>query len=284
MGPRPIIVVGSITAGPPERQERPAAVCAATSEEEFGDNRCLNQAVAIRRLGGTARIVLVADSDLEQRLSGQLVVQGVDITWIRTSHRATGEERFAVTSADADALRAAVAQASVCLLHLGLPHEVVEHMIRLCREHDTETILDTAPIPAEGVPDSLFSADIISPNETEASLLTGLDAAKSPQAAAAALHKRGCRSVVIKLGRHGAYVFSPDGESAVPGYAIDAVDPTAAGDAFSAALAVARSWGWRLAEGIRFANAAGALVCTRVGALSAIPTQAEVEAFLASQP
>jgi ribokinase len=262
-----------------------------------------NQAVAVARLGAPAVMIgRVGNDDFGNRMLAGLKNEGIDCTWVKTTAGAAsgiamivvadnGENaitvasgaNLAVTPADVDAAEETIRQAGVCLLQLELPIETVEYTADLCRRHGVETILDTAPVPTAGLPESLFHADIVSPNESEASQLIGLSAAKSPQAIAASLHRRGCRSVVLKLGQRGAYALSPEGESAVPGFAVNAVDTTAAGDAFTAALAVTRSWGWKLNEAIRFANAAGALACTRMGAQPSMPTRSEVEAFLARQ-
>ncbi len=307
MASNPIVIVGSINmeraVGTPYIHVGDQTV----SGRDFAaipGNRGATQAVAIARLGEPAVLIgrVGADSVGEALLAG-LKANGVDCTWIRSTPGAAGGTatvaaadhdenaitpaggaNLEVTPADVDAAEEVIRTAKVCLLQLEIPFETVAHAIDVCHRHGVETILDTAPLPQDGLPDSLFRVEVLSSNETQASQLTGLSAAKSPQAVAAALSKRGCRSVVLKLGQHGAYVFSPEGESAVPGFAVTVVDTTAAGDAFTAALAVTRNWGWKLTEAIRFANAAGALACTRRGAQSSMPTLSEVETLLAGQP
>lgn len=255
-----------------------------------------NQAVAAARLGGRAIMVgRVGDDDLGRQLIAGLKANGVDSTHVHpTADVASGiamivvaddgenaitvasGANFQVTPADIDAAESVLRSARVVLLQLELPVETVTYTIELCRRHGVETILDTAPAPASDVPDALFSADIVTPNESEAARLTGLPATSDTQAVAAALHARGCRSVVLKLGRRGAYSSFPDGALAVPGFEVDAVDTTAAGDAFTAALAVARARGWTLPKAARFANGAGAVACTKWGAQPSMPTSNEV--------
>jgi ribokinase len=307
MASNPIVIVGSINMDLVVRTP-----CIPAGDQTVSGRDCAalpggkgaNQAVAVARLGGQAVMIgrVGGDAFGETLLSG-LKSNGVECTWVKStpgvasgvaviSVADSGEKAITpagganlmVTPADVDAAEEVIRKAKVCLLQLEIPLETVEHAIALCRRHDVETILDTAPVPKNGLSDPLLRADVVSPNESEAAQLTGLSATKSPQAVAAALSKRGCRSVVLKLGQHGAYVFSPEGESAVPGFAVPVADTTAAGDAFTAALAVTRSWGWKLTEAIRFANAAGALACTRMGAQPSMPTLAEVEALLAGQP
>ena len=255
-----------------------------------------NQAVAAARLGGRAIMVgRVGDDDLGRQLIAGLKANGVDSTHVHpTADVASGiamivvaddgenaitvasGANFQVTPADVDAAESVLRSARVVLLQLELPIETVVYTIELCRRHGVETIIDTAPAPASDVPDALFSADIVTPNESEAARLTGLPATSDAGAVAAALHARGCRSVVLKLGRRGAYSSSPDGGLAVPGFEVDAVDTTAAGDAFTAALAVARARGWTLPEAAHFANGAGAVACTKWGAQPSMPTSNEV--------
>ena len=183
---------------------------------------------------------------------------------------------FSVTPADVDRAEAVIRKAKVCLLQLELPVETVLHTIDLCQRHGVETILDTAPAPTPPVPDGLFQADIVTPNESEAAALTGLPIDAEPQAVADALRAKGCRTIVLKLGHRGSHVFAPDGNGSAAGFAIEPVDTTAAGDAFTAALAVARAAGRPPVEAARFANAAGALACTKLGAQPSMPTRDQV--------
>jgi ribokinase len=302
----PIVIVGGLRLDLVARLDYirvPGRDVSGGSASGVPGGRGANQAVAVARLGGqTFMIGRVGQDDPGQGLVDGLVAEGIDCTHVQaTAGLASGiatrvvaesmqdttpvasGANSAVTPADIDAAADLLGAARICLLQLELPAATVAHAIELCRSHGVETILDTAPLPAEGVPDALLRADILCPNETEASQLSGLSATKSPQAVAAALAKRGCRSLVLKLGQRGAYVSCPDGESAVPGFAIHVVDTTAAGDAFAGALAVARSWGWTLAEAARFANAAGALACTKTGGQPSMPTRREVEALIAEQ-
>lgn len=262
-----------------------------------------NQAVAAARLGGMAIMIgRVGEDDFGRQLVEGLVRSGVDCEHVLATRghasgiamivvEDSGENaitvasgaNFQVTPSDVDAAADVIQGARVCLLQLELPVETVARAIEICRRHGVETILDTAPAPAEGLPDTLYRADIISPNESEAALLTGLPASKNPQAVAAALRKRGARTVVLKLGQRGAYVSSDQGDVALPGFSIQPVDTTAAGDAFTAALAVGRAMGWELPESVRFANAAGALACTKHGAQPSMPTDDEARALIDRQ-
>ncbi len=196
-----------------------------------------------------------------------------------------------LTSIDLLAHRAAIEQSSVMAVQLETPFETVACAIALAKQSATLTILDPAPVPAEGMPESLFHVDILCPNQTEAHLLTGIMVRTVDDARRAAdkLMARGTQNVVIKMGAAGAVIVAhqTDGKVTtlhVPGFKVQVCDTTASGDSFIGAMAVALAEGLPLPQAVRFANAAGALACTKFGAQSSIPTRAEVDALLASKP
>jgi len=125
---------------------------------------------------------------------------------------------------------------------------------------------------------------ILTPNETEAELLTGMKVETDEQVAAAAkaLRDRGIGIVILTLGARGVYVSSNEMTGIVPGFKVKPVDTTAAGDVFNGALAVAMAEGRPLAEAVRFANAAAAISVTRLGAQPSAPKRAEIEQMLKS--
>ena len=136
------------------------------------------------------------------------------------------------------------------------------------------------------VPPALACAvDIIIPNETEASLLTGIPVEDKGGArlAAEALRKMGFGTVVITLGRQGALWVGPDTVFLCPTFEVDVVDTTAAGDTFCGALTVALAESRKPEEALRFACGAATLAVTKLGAQTGIPTRAELEAFLAER-
>lgn len=279
---RPILTISSFNNAAVDVPCRPAgeapAASAAQPPTAWGA-RGVRQALAAARLGAPVMVLgSVADDDRGRQWMAALRAQAVDCACLRAACGAAS----GISAADLDAAEEAIGRAAVCLLHLEMPIAAVEHAIVLCRRHDVETILDAAAQPG-GLPSALFQVDILCCDEVGAAQLTGLSAAKSPRAVAAALEKRGCRSVVLRLGERGAYAFSPECESAVPGFSVRSINAEAAGDVFGAALAVARSWRWNLSEAIRFANAAGALACSRTPGRPTMPTCAEVEALMADQ-
>ena len=126
--------------------------------------------------------------------------------------------------------------------------------------------------------------DIATPNENEACVLAGVPPGRVNAAEAVALGQRirelGARSVIVKLGDQGCVYCGPDGTFAVPSFPVRAVDSTAAGDTFNAALAVALAEGTGMEDALRFANAAAAISVTRPGAQTSAPERAEVDALL----
>jgi ribokinase len=141
------------------------------------------------------------------------------------------------------------------------------------------------PAPARALPDALLRyVSILTPNETEAELLTGIkvDSDSSATKAASALRARGVQTVILTLGARGAMVATDDDAQIVPGFKVKAVDTTGAGDVFNGSLAVALAEEWPLIDAVRFANAAAAISVTRLGAQPSAPSRREIEKLLKS--
>ena len=116
--------------------------------------------------------------------------------------------------------------------------------------------------------------DLLLPSETEARCLTRREA---PEAMAAFLREKGCRTVIIKLGEQGCFYSGAEGAFRVPAFAVAVRDTTGAGDSFIAGLLYARGQGWELARTLRFANACGARAVTAIGAVTAVCPAVEIE-------
>lgn len=267
-----------------------------------------NQACAVGRIGnGTVRGSMVGRVGYDMfadHLKASLSASGVDVSFVHATKSApTGvaliwvEEHgqnsivaasganYSFSAADVEALRPALAGAKYALFQLESPLIAVEAALKLAHELGATTILDPAPAhPLSG--DILAQVDILTPNESEASLLLGRDSrrinpAEAPEAARQLL-ALGCGAVVLKLGDSGCLYYDGTTELTVPAFAVEAVDSTAAGDVFNASLAVALTENQPVHEALRFANAAAALSVTRVGAQSSVPTRSEVVSFLES--
>lgn len=189
-----------------------------------------------------------------------------------------------------------LAQGTVLLVQLEIPIVTVERALRFAKAHGMTTILN--PAPASPLSDDLLRhVDLLTPNETEAEVLTGMVVSDLPGAVAAAkaLLARGPHVVIVTLGSRGALLCTASGVRHLPAFPVEAVDTTAAGDAFNGALATAIA-GKSLADAlyagrfqlledaVRFANAAGALTTTRRGAQESLPAKADIERLLAERP
>jgi ribokinase len=184
---------------------------------------------------------------------------------------------------------AALAQDSydVLLLQLEIPVETVIAACRLAVENDIPVVLDAGP--AQQFPlERLAAIRVLTPNETETLALTGIEPAceKTAQAAAKLLLRRcAAEAVVLKLGHRGALLYQRDGtHEHLATHSIQAIDTTAAGDAFTAAMALGLVETNDLRQAVALGNAAGALAATKLGAQPSLPTINSLEEFLASSP
>jgi ribokinase len=186
-----------------------------------------------------------------------------------------------LTVADIRALDASAFVGGILLTQLETPLETVEYGLQRALEQGMTTILNPAPGRLLS-PDFLALPQIITPNETEASLLSGLAVTDLDTARRAGerLLALGCRTVIITLGAQGSLLVRQGGVQHFPPFPVTPIDTTAAGDAFNGVLAAALLEGRSLDEAIVRANAAGALCVTKCGAQEALPTRQEIEALL----
>jgi ribokinase len=165
----------------------------------------------------------------------------------------------------------------VFLLQLEIPVSTVEFVVQKVFERDNRVILN--PAPAKQLSDDLLQCvNIITPNEGEAELLTGIKVsdASSAEKAAIKLKSKGAENVIITMGGSGAYLLTDSVSKLIPVVPVRAVDTTAAGDVFNGALAVAISEGKNLEEAVIFANKAAAISVTRMGAQASAPYRKEL--------
>jgi ribokinase len=266
-----------------------------------------NQAYAAAKLAGSGVLVRMfgrvgADS-FGRALKAKLAAVGVDVSPVlETDSQATGVACIhvdaagqnsitvapgandALSRADLDSERRALAGARCVLLQLEIPIETVAESLREARRVGATTILD--PAPARALPAEILQlVDIATPNENEACVLAGVAPSRVSPSDAVALGNRirelGVRSVVMKLGDQGCVYCGPDRTFATASFPVQAVDSTAAGDTFNAALAVSLAEGAEIEVALRFANAAAAISVTRAGAQTSAPSRTEVDAMLA---
>lgn len=266
----------------------------------FPGGKGANQAVAAARLGAAVTMVGRVGADaFGRQLRDGLVGEGIDASNVRVDENAatgvalitvdrTGRNTIVVASGAnmqvraADVAQEVITSSQVVLLQLELPLEVVRHAAQVAHAAGCRVILDPAPAPSSPLPEDLYQhLSVINPNEVEARALTGIAITHESDARRATEHllDQGCRAVVIKLGDRGAYVATDGAHAAIPAIAVDAVDTTAAGDAFAGGMAVALAEGKGLAGAVRFANVVAAISVTRMGAQPSMPRRAEVDEF-----
>ena len=260
-----------------------------------------NQAVGAARAGGDVAFIARVGQDMlgEQAIAG-FIRDGININHVSRDKAApsgvalifvgkNGENSIAVAGganerlspADVRKAKSVIAAATVVVLQLEIPLPTVELAARLAAAAGAIVILN--PAPARPLPDSLLRhISILTPNESEAELLTGIKVNNDSAAAkaAAVLQGRGVRTVILTLGARGAFIAHGGKMERVPGFKVKAVDTTAAGDIFNGALAVALAEDQPLKQALRFANAAAALSVTRAGAQPSAPLRREIERFL----
>ena len=175
-----------------------------------------------------------------------------------------------------------IASSDVLILQLEVPIDASQRTAEIAKENNTMVLLN--PAPAREIPDSFLRlVDVLIPNEIETEILSGMKTTTNDQAieAARALTSKGISTVILTLGHRGALLLTDEIEKGVPGFAIEAVDTTAAGDAFCGALATSLAQGSTIEDAVWVANAAGALAVTKLGAEPSLPKKADLDQFLA---
>ena len=188
-----------------------------------------------------------------------------------------------LTSEDVRKVSAVIQRADVVICQLETPLAATLEAFRLARAAGILTVLTPAPVME--LPDQLLRlCDVCVPNQTEMELLAGTPVKSQSDAHAAAnlLRTRGVRTVVVTMGGSGALLVDEAGAVQIPAVEVAAVDPTGAGDAFTAALAVSLANGLELREAARRASVVAAITVTRLGTQTAFPSLAEVEELIAS--
>jgi len=308
MGKR-IVVVGSINLDLVASTERiPSAgeTVAGAEFQTFPGGKGANQAVAAARLGSSVSMIGKLGNDaFGVQLRENLTRAGVDTAGIGSvavssgvaliTTDAHGENAITVVGGanacldpgDLDANRGVLREAGILLTQLEIPLETVEYLAVLAEREKIPLILD--PAPARPLFASLMRhVEWLTPNETEAASLLGCSVGDLSGDrlgdAAEALRSRGPRNVVLKLGNRGCFVaLSDETRQFIPAHRVQAVDTTAAGDAFNGAFASALMRGKDPVASADWASAVAAISVTRRGAQPSMPTAPEVDCFLAEK-
>lgn len=266
-----------------------------------------NAAVAFARLGGRAHLIGNTGDDLFGRFARQaLTEEGVALTGVSTDPGAEtgagvllvgpsrdtafliapGANQTLTTAQLEAALRPLLPHLDALLFNFEAPEEASLLAVEMARPFGFPLIVDAGPYRPYS--SALWrQAAVLTPNQHEAAELTGITITgdASAQAAAATLLAQGPAAVVLKLGERGALVATSEGTTLVPAFPVQAVDTAGAGDAFAAGLVWGICQGWPLLQGVRFANACGAVAASRFGTMPSMPRLAEVEQlFVPARP
>ncbi len=261
-----------------------------------------NQAVAARRAGEEVTFIGKVGRDQHgEQIRKNLESSGIDVAGvISDASCSTGVAFILVDAAGGNQIvvvsgcnyrltpeeleaRDDLISGSILLLQLETPPDSVLYALRRGKQKGLRTILN--PAPATPLPREYFPLiDVLTPNETEASTLAGVPVKnhKTAEKAGSRLREMGCGDVIVTLGAQGSLWVEKGGTRHFPGFTVRAVDSTAAGDAFSGALAAALAEGRLMEDAIPFANAAGALATTRRGAQESLPDRAAILKLVSS--
>ncbi|POB09731.1 ribokinase [Sulfobacillus sp. hq2] len=264
-----------------------------------------NQALAARRMGAATRLVgMVGDDAFAVQALRILRQDGVDLSSIGVSKTAstglalitvepTGQNaitvvpgaNYEVGTAALASLERLLTARDILVMQAEIPLDVIERAVLLAKRAGAQVLWDPAPA-SDHFPASLFKVDIIAPNQSEASVLTGIpvDDVRSAKAASRKLREFGAQIGIVKLGDQGLVWATSRGVFYEAGLPVQAIDAVGAGDVFLGALAARLDVHDVLSDAIHYANAAAALSTTKEGAQPSFPILEAVEQFMKSSP
>jgi len=260
-----------------------------------------NQAVAIARIGGDVTFIAkIGTDDNGNRSLENFKKDGINTDFVFQTDEApsgvalifvdkNGENMLVPVPGsngklcpnDIDKARIAIEKADIVVLQLEIPLETVEYAIKIAYKANVPIVLN--PAPARKLePDLIKMVSYITPNETEAEILTDIKVVDDHTAEKSGkkLLEFGANTAIITLGKRGAMVVTNNSSELVPAFAVKAVDATAAGDAFTGGFAYAIATGKDVISSARFGNAVAGLTVTKMGAQPSMPTKDELEDFL----
>ena len=256
-----------------------------------------NQAVAAARLGAQVTFICKTGNDIFGQESKQLFInEGIDVSFVCSDAEhpsgvalitvdekaencivvASGANAFLLPD-DLEKAIEAIEQSDIVLMQLEIPIETIAYVASLARSMGKTVILN--PAPAQPLSKSLLqNVNILTPNETEASMIAGVAVTDSASACEAAkvICAMGVETVIVTLGAKGALIYTADFQAEIPVEKVEAVDTTAAGDVFNGALSVALSENQPLTDAVKFACKAASISVTRIGAQASAPYRKEL--------
>ena len=297
-----IVVIGSSNTDMVVRSERlprPGESVIGGGFMMAGGGKGANQAVAVARMGHRVLFAAAVGNDM----FGDAAVAaykrfGIDTTYIARKDTPSGVALIMVDGAGQNSISVAlganntltvedvmpaleqVESGDIVLLELEIPMETVDACVAVAAAKGARVVLNPAPaaVVSEHTLSKLY---LITPNQTEAQTLTGVDVTDeaTAQLAAQVLVSHGVERVVITMGSAGAYLYEDGKGVLIPACKVSAVDTTAAGDVYNGALCAALAEGQSLQDALKFATKASSISVTRLGAQPSVPTREEVDNF-----
>lgn len=264
-----------------------------------------NQAVAAHRCGGAVSLITKIGKDVfgsvakdfyqqegmsidyvyeDPSLSTGIALIMVDDTTSQNSITVVPGACGSIAVQEVLQAKESIEQSSILLCQLETNLDILSPAVEFVHKKKGIAILNPAPAPTTVLEDSFIGQfDVLTPNETEASILTGIEVVdyQSAYEAAKLLQRKGVKDVIITMGSQGSFLLSKEGDAWIfPPLDVKVVDTTGAGDAFNGGLATALSQEMSLDQAILFATTVAALSVTKVGTAPAMPTSPEVQALL----
>ena len=264
--------------------------------KEVPGGKGANQAVAASRLGANVCMVGKVGSDgFGQNLLNQLKNNNVDTKYIQIEEGASGVAlitvdknaenaivvspgaNFKLAQKDIDNCIDAIKESNVVVIQLETPIDTIKYALEKSKELDKFTILTPAPAVKLG-DDIIKNVDLLTPNETELEILSGVSINNEDDIlkAAQVMLEKGVKKLIVTLGSKGSLYIDKENKIFKKSYKVDAIDTTAAGDSYTGAIAVSLSQGKNVEDTIDFASRVGALCVTKEGAQTSLPTIEEV--------
>lgn len=272
------------------------------SYKKYFGGKGANQAVAAARIGTETQVNFIANlgaDELGDKALENLNKEGINTQFVtKDTTTSSGIAMITVTdegknsiivvpgsnaklsTAHLDKAEELIKKSVLLIVQLEIPLEVVYHVLELGRKHNVDVILNPAPVPNVVFKESIYQdLFLITPNEHEASLLSGIEVVDEVSAEASADYflANGVKNIIITLGARGAFFKNENHTFVVKAQKVNAVDTTGAGDIFNGAVAVALAESKNWKEAILFANTASSIGIKRNGAQASIPYRKEVD-------
>ena len=269
------------------------------SFKEVPGGKGANQAVAIARLGAEINMIgKVGNDSFGQTLINQLKTDNVNTDHIHIENCSSGVAmitvdknaensivvapgaNFKVLEEDIDKCIDGIKESEIVVLQLETPINTIKYALEKSKEFNKFTILN--PAPAVKLEDDIIkNVDLLTPNETELEILSGvkINCEEDIKKAAQVMIQKGVKQLIVTLGSKGSLYIDKDNMKFKKSYKVKAIDTTAAGDSYTGALAVALSQDKDIEEAMDFASKVGALSVMKEGAQSSLPILKDVENF-----